>query len=389
MNYLNNHSYLDLFLKNKVFFRLYNYLLKNLDYLSLKFPSFFIRYFKILWLSLIAKVIYIVENINWSVNWDGKYITSNLKKFNLINAEISSISLFKNKILHFGAVHLFLKQKNISYLKKYNKIVVTWFHINPNDYRTKYIPLLNKVIDILHTSNIITMKKLIELGFNKEKIIVIPLGVDLKKFYRYSNKKKRNIKKKYKIPLNKIIIGSFQKDGVGWGNGLKPKLVKGPDIFYKVIKKLNNDFKIHVLLTGPARGYIKKKLKESKIPYTHLFLKNYLEIVDFYNILDLYIITSRAEGGPKALLECLATGVPLISTKVGMAPEIIKHGYNGYLTNCEDIENLYRYSKRLLMDKKLRNKFILNGLKVIQNYSWEKIAYKYYKHIYKKLLMTH
>ena len=35
------------------------------------------------------------------------------------------------------------------------------------------------------------------------------------------------------IPEDYTVIGSFQKDGKGWGEGLKPKLIKGPDILLK------------------------------------------------------------------------------------------------------------------------------------------------------------
>ena len=48
-----------------------------------------------------------------------------------------------------------------------------------------------------------------------------------------------NIRNLLGIPRNSILIGSFQKDGVGWKEGIKPKLIKGPDIFVKVLDKLN------------------------------------------------------------------------------------------------------------------------------------------------------
>jgi len=80
---------------------------------------------------------------------------------------------------------------------------------------------------------------LIEYGVKEEKIVVIPLGIDLSIFKPYSEKERKKLRKKLKIPLDKTIIGSFQKDGIGWGEGLKPKWEKGPDIFCKVIKKIS------------------------------------------------------------------------------------------------------------------------------------------------------
>ena len=99
------------------------------------------------------------------------------------------------------------------------------------------------------------------MGFDEKKIVVIPLGIDLKNFINYPKTKKLQLKKRFKLPSEKIIIGSFQKDGIGWVKGLEPKFIKGPDIFCEVVKKLRDKFDIHVFLTGPARGYVKNKLE--------------------------------------------------------------------------------------------------------------------------------
>ena len=44
---------------------------------------------------------------------------------------------------------------------------------------------------------------------------------------------------------------------------------------------------------------------------------------ELYNILDLYIVTSRVEGGPQAILECAVSKTPIVSTDVGVASEIL------------------------------------------------------------------
>jgi hypothetical protein len=55
------------------------------------------------------------------------------------------------------------------------------------------------------------------------------------------------------------------------------------------------------------------------------------EMAVFYQGLDACICASRVEGGPHSLLEASACGVPIISTRVGLAPELITHGDNGLL----------------------------------------------------------
>ena len=44
---------------------------------------------------------------------------------------------------------------------------------------------------------------------------------------------------------------------------------------------------------------------------------------ELYNILDLYIVSSRFEGGPQSVLECAITKTPIISTDVGLASSVL------------------------------------------------------------------
>ena len=337
-------------------------------------------------LSYRADVIFVIEDGNWAIAWVGKYITESLKKLKLINTELSTHYFATNKIIHFGSINCLINPYGLIELKESNKNIVTWFHILPEDKRLKIVPFLNKKVDFLHTPSNFTKRKLIESGFDDKKIVVIPLGVDLSQFKKYNEKYKTLLRKKYNLPTDKIIIGSFQKDGVGWGEGLEPKLIKGPDVFCEVVKEIQEKFDIHIFLTGPARGYIKKKLEEYHVPYTHIFLENYLDIVECYNSLDLYLVTSRAEGGPNALLEGMATGVPIVTTNVGMAADLVKQGINGFITDIEDIDQLYQFSYEVLKNKELKKELIRNGIKTVQKYNWEYVAKQYYQKIYSKLL---
>ena len=78
-----------------------------------------------------------------------------------------------------------------------------------------------------------------------------------------------------------------------------------------------------VVLTGKRRDYVISELKKNNIPYKYFEMTNFSMMNDLYNILDLYLITSRLEGGPQALVECGQTRTPVISTDVGIAREIL------------------------------------------------------------------
>lgn len=327
---------------------------------------------------------YVGESVPWTIQGEGKYLTENLNKLGLIKAKITTTPFgLKNKIIHFGSLNSFLIFKKWGGVSLKNKIVVTCFHCLPQDPRLKGIKNLKEVV-LFHTAAYTTSKKLIKAGIPSERIKVIPLGVDLSLFQPLTSQEKIKIRKKLGLPCDKFIIGSFQKDGVGWGEGNNPKLIKGPDILVEVLNQLPQD-KIFVLLAGPARGYVKRRLKEKNIPYQHIYFKDYTKMPRLYNALDLYLITSRVEGGPKQILEAWACGVPVVSTKVGMVRDIAQDNVNALVTEINNEGELIQKIREIMRNKNLRKKLIFNGLEEGQKFSWPKIATRYYQEIYAHL----
>jgi len=72
-------------------------IIKFCDFLLLKTNSqFFLKPRKFL-STFNANVLYLIENAGWAIYWDAKYITDNIKKLNLVDAEISTDILAKKK----------------------------------------------------------------------------------------------------------------------------------------------------------------------------------------------------------------------------------------------------------------------------------------------------
>jgi len=338
------------------------------------------------------KLFYIVEDADWVIYWNGKYITENLNnKFKLNSGlynigNLKGLKKIKNKILHFGSRSTYLPD-NYKIVDSSNKIVFTWFHGMDSDRDfIQSLPRGSKKVDFIHTACTDSKNHLVRWGAEEEKIVIIPLGVDLKVFKRINEEEKSKIRQKLGIPEDMICIGSFQKDGVGWEEGLEPKLEKGPDIFCEVLGKIKNDFPVFILLTGPARGYIKKRLEEMNIPYRHFYVDYYPDISKYYGALDYYMVSSRVEGGPLAILECFASGVPVVTTRVGMVDDIIENGLNGLVSEVEDIQSLTKNLIKIMQDHSVKERLVSNGLETVKQYDWGIIAEKFYKNIYSKLL---
>jgi len=327
---------------------------------------------------------YIIEGRNWSVDHDGYSITAGLEYFS--SRVTPTYRGITDSIVHYGSINTFIADGQLQFPHKSNKVVVTWFHVSRGDKRTELISRAAKHVDLWHTSCNITRDTLVKLGVPREKTVVIPLGVSLNVFSMPTPHQKQSIRSKLQIPSEKLVIGSFQKDGNGWGEGLEPKLIKGPDVFCDVIEKLRREFELFVLLTGPARGYVKKRLEEADIPYLHHFFDNSDDVAEYYKALDLYIVTSRQEGGPKSILESLATGVPLVSTRVGMAPDMITDGENGFLCSIDNVDEIARKAA-IALDKGAEvKKAIGNGLTLVRDYDWSCIARQYENNLYRRFL---
>jgi glycosyltransferase involved in cell wall biosynthesis len=102
-----------------------------------------------------------------------------------------------------------------------------------------------------------------------------------------------------------------------------------------------------------------------------------VEMVDWYRGLDAYICCSRTEGGPHPVLEASACGIPVISTRVGLVPELIETGLNGLLVERE-VADIRGAIVQLRDDRELRVIMGKNARRVIeQGWTWDHQASHY------------
>jgi glycosyltransferase involved in cell wall biosynthesis len=177
----------------------------------------------------------------------------------------------------------------------------------------------------------------LEAGVAPEKVFLIPIAIDVERFRLRAPGERAATREQLGLPANAFVAGSFQKDGVGWEEGLEPKLIKGPDVLLTAVERLRKRVPdLVLLLTGPARGFVKRGLERLGVPYRHVMLSGPEAVAAAYRALDVCLVTSRDEGGPKAVLEAMGTGVPLVTTRVGQAADLVQHARNGYLVDVED-----------------------------------------------------
>src|SRR3989339_566691 len=262
-----------------------------------------------------------------------------------------------------------------------NRIGISYFHGKPTKDEpefeinlgalSKYHGMISKV-QVTHKE----MKDIVlSTGIDESKVHLIPIGINLSYFTPATSESRRKARAKYSIPDSSTVIGYFQKDGNGWGEGLTPKLIKGPDIFLEAVKKLKSKHdNLFVLLSGPSRGYVKRGLAEAGIPFKHVFVADYSHIGQLYHAIDLYMVTSRQEGGPKAVLECMASDVPLITTRVGQAMELVKHKENGWMVDVEDIDGLAGWASYVIENYSSLGGVLKNARATAQENSYSRLV---------------
>lgn len=230
-----------------------------------------------------------------------------------------------------------------TYLK--NKIIVcSIYHIDNSEKEIEEFKERDKFVDYYHVISKNTKNQISQL--TDKKINSIPFWVDEKIFYKIEDKKL--LRSKLQLSQDKFYIGSYQRDTEG--SDLKsPKLIKGPDRFVKIVSEMyNHNKKIEVILTGKRRQFIISELKKACIPFKYFEMVNPNMLNELYNVLDLYIVSSRIEGGPQAIIECGLTKTPIISTDVGIANEILSQksifNMSNFIEAKPDIDFAYQNS---------------------------------------------
>ena len=199
------------------------------------------------------------------------------------------------------------------------KVVVTIHHIVPEKFTQEKLSdfrLRDKFVDLYHVPNDKAFKAVSRL--TQKPINVVGYWFDKKKWF---HEEKNICRDKLGLSSDDFIVGSFQRDTEGT-DLITPKLEKGPDQFCDYVGNIQRD-NLHVLLGGWRRQYVISRLEKMEIPYTYFELASIKTLRLMYCALDIYAISSRFEGGPQSALEASGMHIPIVSTDVGMVPDIL------------------------------------------------------------------
>ncbi len=282
-------------------------------------------------------------------NW---VVDNVIKEWNEYQQDIVTLKIRDADIIWIIAPWTWRKLPKL--ILKNKKVVCTIHHIDFdkfNDKEKKEFYKRDKYVDYYHTVSAKSREQIQTL--TDKKIFQIPFWINQHKFFEL--KDKVQIREELNIPLDSYVVGSFQRDTEG--SDLKsPKLSKGPDRFLEITRDMKKSKKnLTIILTGKRRNYLIENFEKENIDYKYFEMVDFQTLNKLYNILDLYVITSRVEGGPRSLFECAITKTPIISTNVGFASDILSPESIYDSINYKDAKPNIEYSKKIVKNYEIPN----------------------------------
>lgn len=209
---------------------------------------------------------------------------------------------------------------------------------------------------------------------NNNKLFVIHDGIDT---HKYVSMQSSNLRQEYNLNDN-IIVGTI---AAFVGHKDYPTLLKT----IKIISDTRNDIRFIALGDGPLFNDMKRLAENLNISEKIIFTGFTNKVGEFLNLFDIFILTSNEEGLGSTLLDAMSVGLPVVGTKAGGIPEIIKDRTNGILCDIQDSVSLAKAVVELADNVELRNLYGSNSKKIVQNFSIENTSEKYFD-LYKKIL---
>jgi glycosyltransferase involved in cell wall biosynthesis len=228
-----------------------------------------------------------------------------------------------------------------------------------------YHHLLGPIIKMVwrHSSAVVAnsngLKKLATSFYDQVPVINIPNGVDLDYFH--------DTKRDWGAPTMLFIGRVVYQKGLDL---LMSALIKIKDIPWKLL----------IVGDGSYMDQLKSIVKDQGLNNRVQFFgwRNKEDLPSFLARATLFINPSRHEGMPNAVLEAMASGLPIVASDIAGNEELVKDGKNGYLFDNENCDDLREILAHLLTDSKLCKKMGATSRRITEkNYSWSSSGNQY------------
>ncbi|MFD1588586.1 glycosyltransferase family 4 protein [Halorientalis brevis] len=178
-------------------------------------------------------------------------------------------------------------------------------------------------------------------------------------------------------PLSDRFRDRIDQDGggfrLGFVGGLQP--YKGLDDLATALDQADADLHLLVAGDGPERSRLERTYGAAA---TFLGSVPYEQIPALYHEFDALVLPSHTEGLPRVVLEAQATATPVVATRVGGVPEVVRDGQTGLLCEARDPAGLAAALDRLAADDAERARLGREGRAAVEGeFSWTELYERY------------
>ena len=217
---------------------------------------------------------------------------------------------------------------------------------------------------------------ILKSGLDEHKVQVIRNGIDMERFQPRADT--AVFETEFDLQDKKPLIGviarlSSDKGHIYLINALTRLLAFFPDM------------RLLVVGDGPERKNLERVLCEGALTDRVIMTGVRRDIERILSALDLFVLPSLKEGLPIALLEAMAAGVPVVATRTGAVPQVIRQNEDGILVPPGDPAALYEAINELLLDQEKARACAANARKRVQDMFSAQVMAGEYTELYNQL----
>jgi glycosyltransferase involved in cell wall biosynthesis len=202
----------------------------------------------------------------------------------------------------------------------------------------------------------------------KERFVVIRLGIELGERVAANSNGRADNRRYLGIPGDRFAVG--------WIGRMTA--VKRTDDILVAFKRLRDsgiDAVLCLVGDGPDRPELERRAHELGVIRDTVFLGYQEDVAPFYSAFDALILPSSNEGTPVSAIEALAAGRPVVATRVGGVPDVVRDGEDGFLVEAGDTNELADRLEQLARDPALRERMGREGReRVLPRYAVDRLV---------------
>jgi glycosyltransferase involved in cell wall biosynthesis len=194
---------------------------------------------------------------------------------------------------------------------------------------------------------------------SQNNTVVILNGIDVSKYT--NNGKELSLLKELGLTKDNFIVGNVSRFDIQKNQKL---IIQAS---YYLIKKFP-EMRFVMVGDGKLLNQMKQYAKESNLDKVIIFTGEKENLRSYYSLFDIFVLPSFWEGMPYALLEAMASKIPVICSNIPNHLEVVKNNYSALTVNPYIMEDLFHKITQLYQNEELRCNLILNAYNEVQNY---------------------